>query len=86
MVSGGQATRTRSPTAARIDSIILSPTASFFTHENRATGAHNVRLIDYQHNLEVTGQQWTFELDQKKISIARNVRVVIHAPLPDILQ
>jgi len=72
--------------AGRINSIILSPSASFFTHENRATGAQNVRLIDYEHSLEVTGEQWTFELDQKKISIARNVRVVIHAPLPDILK
>jgi len=72
--------------AARIDSIVLSPSASYFTREDRASGPKSVRLIDYQHNLEVTGEQWTVDLDTKKISIARNVRVVIHAPLAEILK
>jgi hypothetical protein len=71
--------------AARIERIILSPAASFFIRENRATGAQSVRLIDYQHNLEVTGEQWTYEQDLNKITIARNVRVVIHAPPPNLL-
>jgi hypothetical protein len=72
--------------AARIDSIVLSPAASYFVKENRATGPGVVRLIDYQHQLEVTGEQWTYDLGTKKISLARNVRVVIHTPLPDLLK
>ena len=72
--------------AARIDSIILSPAASYFLKDNRATGPSDVRLIDYREQLEVTGEQWTYELGRKKISLARNVRVVIHAPLPDLLK
>jgi hypothetical protein len=72
--------------AAQIDSIILSPAASYFLRENRATGPQTVRLIDYREQLEVTGEQWTYEPDRKKISLARNVRVIIHAPLPDLLK
>ncbi len=72
--------------AARTDSSILSPAASFFIRENRASGPQSVRLIDYAHNLEVTGEQWTYEAPLKKISLARNVRVVIHDPPPDLLR
>jgi hypothetical protein len=72
--------------AAQIESIILSPAASYFTRENRVSGAQSVRMIDYQHAMEVTGEQWTVELDTKKISIGHNGRVVIHSALPDLLK
>ncbi len=74
--------------AERVDTIILSPSASYFPHENRATGPGRVRLIDYRYALEVQGDQWvyTYDRDGKKISLARNVQVVIHAPLPDFLK
>jgi hypothetical protein len=72
--------------AAETDSSILSPAASFFIRENRAAGAQSVRVIDYAHNLEVTGEQWTYEAKLKKISLARNVRVVIHDPPPGLLK
>jgi len=72
--------------AAHLDSVILSPAASFFLREDRARGDGAVRLIDYSRNFEVTGENWVYEYDQKKISIARNVKVIIHAALPDILK
>ncbi len=72
--------------AAQINSIILSPAASYFLKADRATGPQAVRLIDYRDQLEVTGEDWTYELGRKKISLARNVRVVIHAPLPNLLK
>jgi hypothetical protein len=72
--------------AAQITSIVLSPSASYFLKDDRATGREAVRLIDYQAQLEVTGEDWTYELAQKKISLARNIRVVIHAPLPNLLK
>jgi hypothetical protein len=72
--------------ASRLDSVILSPSASFFLHEYRASGDGPVRLIDYSRNFEVTGEKWVYEYGQKKISIARNVRVIIHAALPDMLK
>ena len=72
--------------AAQTDSSILSPAASFFIREDRASGSQSVRLIDYAHNLEVTGEQWTYDVKQKNISILHNVRVVIHSPPPDLLK
>jgi hypothetical protein len=66
----------------RIESILLSPSALYDQRENRASGEQAVRLIDFRDDLEVEGVQWTYDQDQKKISIARNVRVVIHTPLP----
>jgi hypothetical protein len=72
--------------ATRLDMVILSPSASFFRRELRASGDGTVRLIDYSRQYEVTGEKWTYEYGEKKISIARNVTVIIHAPLPDILK
>ena len=71
---------------AQVESSLLSPSASFFLHEYRASGDGPVRLIDYSRNFEVTGEKWVYEYGQKKISIARNVRVIIHAALPDMLK
>jgi hypothetical protein len=72
--------------AAQLNSVILSPAARFYLHEYRASGDGAVRLIDYRNNFEVTGEKWVYEYNQKKISIARNVKVIIHASLPNILK
>jgi hypothetical protein len=72
--------------ATQLSSVILSPAASFFLHEDRAAGEGPVRLIDYRNNFEVTGEKWNYQYDQRAISIARNVKVIIHATLPNILK
>ena len=70
--------------ASRVDSIMLSPAARFFTKENRATGDKTVRVIN--DDFEATGQQWTYDQTQKRVSLHQNVRVVFHAALPTILK
>jgi hypothetical protein len=70
--------------AARIDTILLSPAASFFPRENRASGDKSVRLI--RDDLDVTGERWTYDYNQKKVSIRKSVRVVFRAQLNDILR
>jgi hypothetical protein len=70
--------------AARFDSMLLSPQASFFPKENRATGEKSVRLI--RDDIEVTGDGWSYEQAAKKVSLAKNVRVVFRAQLKDILK
>jgi hypothetical protein len=72
--------------ATQLNSVILSPAARFFLHEDRAAGEGPVRLIDYRNNFEVTGEKWNYEYSQKRISIARNVKMIIHASLPDLLK
>lgn len=69
---------------ARVDSILLSPSASFFAKEQRASGEKSVRLI--RDDMEITGERWTCLYAERKVSIQQNSRVVFHAALPDILR
>jgi len=70
--------------AARVDSILLSPSAVFLTKENRATGDKAVRFI--RDDFEVTGVGWTYDHALKKVSLQSNVRVTFRIPLNDILK
>lgn len=64
-----------------VDTIVMSPQATFFERERRAAGPGRVRLIDFRDHVEVTGEDWTYEQPTKKISIRRNVHVVYQAAL-----
>ena len=77
MVFSGDAT-------ARVDSVLLSPQASFFPKEDRATGEKSVRLV--RDDVEVTGEGWSYDHATKKVSLAQNARVVFRAQLNDILK
>lgn len=70
--------------AAHVDTMLLSPSASFFPKDQRATGEKSVRLI--RDDIEVTGDGWVYEHTTKKVSLARHVRVVFSAQLNDILK
>lgn len=67
-----------------VETVILSPVATFLTDRNVALGAGPVRLI--RDDAEITGEQWRYDHARKTISIAKNVRVVFHAALPDLIQ
>lgn len=69
---------------ARIDSILLCPTATFHLKENLATGEKAVRFI--RDDIEVTGEQWAYDHSAKKISLLRNVRVTFKVQMDDILK
>lgn len=70
--------------AAHVDTMLLSPTASFFTKENRASGDKSVRLI--RDDLEASGARWTYDQAQKKVSLDGRVRIVFNAELKDLLK
>jgi len=70
--------------SARVDTILLSASAVFFTKENRAAGDKAVRVI--RDDFEVTGVGWTYDHAQKKVSLQSNVRVTFRMPLNDILK
>ncbi len=76
--------------ANRIDSILLSPLARVSLDDDTARGPGTVRLIQYDkagaENLELTGEQWAYEHAQKKMSLHKNVHVVFHAELNDLLK
>lgn len=70
--------------ATLVDTVLLSPAASFFPRENRASGDSAVRLI--RDDIDVTGENWTYEYNQKKVSIKRGLRVAFRAQLGGILK
>ncbi len=70
--------------AAHVDTMLLSPAASFFTKENRAGGDQTVRVI--RDDLEASGTRWTYDQAQKKVSLDGRVRIVFNAELKDLLK
>ena len=69
---------------ARVDSVLMSPAATFLTGERVAKGDGPVRLV--RDDIEVSGNGWTYLYDQKKVLILRSAHVVFHASLPNILK
>lgn len=69
---------------AKVETVVLSPAATFLLTDRFARGATDVRLI--RDDLEVSGSGWSYDFKAKKVSIARNTRVVFYSALPDILK
>jgi hypothetical protein len=69
---------------AKIDSVLLSPEASFQLNEKVASGQRTVRLI--RDDIEVTGESWSYSYNEKKVLIYKHAHVVFHAALPDMLK
>jgi hypothetical protein len=69
---------------ARVDSVLLSPKATFLIAERIARGSDSVRLI--RDDIDVKGYDWTYFYNEKKVLINRNAHVVFHAALPDMLK
>jgi hypothetical protein len=69
---------------ARVDSVLLSPEATFLIGEKVARGNTFVRLI--RDDVEVSGEGWTYNYNEKKVLISRHAHVVFHSALPDMLK
>jgi len=70
--------------AARVDTIIRSPFATFLHAESIARGSGPVSLI--RDDLEVAGEDWTYFELEKRVLLNRHVRVKFQAAMPDILK
>jgi hypothetical protein len=73
-----------------VDTMLLSPLARASLEDKEMTvhGDGTVRLIRTD-DFEVTGEQWTFNgsgAKKKKLFINKNVHVIIHAELQDLLK
>jgi len=73
-----------------VDTMLLSPLARASLEDKEVTvhGEGTVRLIRTD-DFEVTGEQWKFNSSsgkKKKLFINKNVHVVIHAELQDLLK
>lgn len=69
---------------AKVDSVLLSPEASFLINEKIAHGDGFVRVV--RDDVEVTGEAWTYTYNEKKVLISKHAHVVFHSALPDILK
>ena len=69
---------------AKVDTTIVSPEATFLLDKKYAYGKKAVRVV--RDDFDVTGDDWTYDLAQKKVSIASHTRVVFKATMPDILK
>ena len=74
--------------ATEVDShtrtFLLSPSARFFPETITATGVDAIRVIDDE--FEASGIGWSYRHREKRISIAKNVRVTFRAELKDLLK
>ncbi len=70
--------------ANRVESVFLSPSASALINDGQVRGQDRLRLIT--DDFEATGEDWRYDHRAKKVSIYKNVRVVFHTQLKDILR
>jgi hypothetical protein len=70
--------------ATHVDTILLSPSATFLPDAKTARGEKSVRYIG--ENIEASGTRWVYRHDAKKISLDGDVRVTFSAELKNLLQ
>ena len=70
--------------ANRVESVFLSPSATALPNAGQVRGSERLRLIT--DDFEATGEDWRYDHRAKKVSIHKNVRVVFHAQLKDMLR
>lgn len=68
----------------RVDSIFLSPAATALVNDGQVRGPGTLRLIT--DDFEATGENWFYDHGAKKVSIRKNVRVVFHSQLQNMLR
>ncbi len=66
------------------DSVLLAPTATFLTDKQIVSGRDFVRLL--RANIEVTGEQWSYNHPEKRVLIGNNVKVTFQDELKDIIK
>lgn len=69
---------------AHVDTMLLSPQASFFQADKQARGGQSVRVI--RDDLEAVGTRWVYDHGQKRVSLDGGVRIVFQAELKDLLK
>lgn len=68
----------------QVETHILSPVAEVRPSEMVVRGNDTIRVINDR--FEATGSEWIYSHRDKKISIGKNVHVILHTQLKDILQ
>jgi hypothetical protein len=76
----------------QVETILLSPAATFLPNQKIARGDQSVRFMSYdplrggEVKIQASGTRWLYRHEEKKISLDGDVRVVFSAELKNILQ
>ena len=68
----------------QVETLILSPSAQVRPGELKVRGHDTIRVINDR--FEATGSDWNYSHREKKVSIGKNVHVVLHTELKAMLQ
>jgi hypothetical protein len=68
----------------KVETLILSPAAQLRLNDRQISGPESIRIINDR--FEATGHHWTYDHAAKRISITKNVRVILRTQLNDILK
>ena len=68
----------------KVETLILSPVAVVHPTDAVVTGPTRIRVINDQ--FEASGTDWRYDRKEKKVSIAKNVRVTVRAEFKDFLK
>ncbi|MET0263151.1 MAG: hypothetical protein ABW223_09655 [Rariglobus sp.] len=66
------------------DTVLLAPSATFLEDKKIASGNESVRLIRV--NVEVTGEQWSYNHLEQRVKIEKNAKVTFQDELSDIIK
>jgi len=70
--------------AKSVETVILSPAATFLPKQNLASGEVGVHVI--RDDLEASGTHWVYDHAQKKVSLTGRVRIVFNAEFKGLLK
>lgn len=68
----------------KVDAVLMAPVAVLEAEAKQVTGPAAVRVIG--DDLEVSGEDWSYEKQDRRIHIRRQARIVFNASLPDLLK
>jgi lipopolysaccharide export system protein LptC len=69
---------------AQVETVFLSPLATFSAKTNRASGDQSVRVV--RDDFEATATKWNYDHARKHVTLEGDVRIVINADLPSLLK
>jgi hypothetical protein len=68
----------------RVETVFLSPLATFSTKDNRARGDKTVRVV--RDDFEATATSWEYDHARKHVTLDGDVRIVFNAEIKDLLK
>lgn len=68
----------------QVETLILSPSAQVRPGELQVRGHDTIRVINDR--FEATGSEWNYSHREKKVSIGKNVHVILHTELKAMLK